>query len=258
MTAITTDQSSPTDSRRSSVQAVDVAASVLDAMCDLRRPAQLKDIARIAGLQSAKAHRYLTSLVASGLAAQNKETGLYSLGPMALRLGVTAISNNDLIHRASESLRDLCAKHQTSGHLAIWGERGPVLIRNEHGGPPIILTVGLGATMPLLRSASGHIFLSYLPRRATEEITHQEMQMLGMDEAGVSELCAETRARGYGKTSGGLIPGLYAAAFPVFGIDGNIQCSISFISTDANFFSSERDNLDSLLNAAQKLSDAPF
>lgn len=255
MVDIATDKKLRTESRRSSVQAVDVAATVLDAMCDLRRPAQLKDIARIAGLQSAKAHRYLNSLVASGLASQNKETGLYGLGPMALRLGVTAIGNSDLIHRASAVLCEQCSKHQTSGHLAIWGERGPVIVRNEHGGPPIILTVGLGATMPLLRSASGRVFLAHLPRKTTEEVTKQEMQVLDMDEASVNEICAQTRAQGYGETIGRLISGLYAVAFPVFGIDGNIQCTISFISTDAAFFSPEQGHLESLLNAAQKLSD---
>lgn len=256
MADMTTDKNSHPGNRRSSVQAVDVAATILDAMCDLRRPAQLKDIAKIAGLQTAKVHRYLTSLVTSGLATQNKETGLYGLGPMALRLGVTAIANNDLIHRAGAALNELCLTHQTSGHLAIWGERGPVLIRNEHGGPPIILTVGLGATMPLLRSASGRVFLAHLPRKATEDIVKPEMQALDIDEAGVTDICAQTRAQGYGETIGGLIPGLYAVAFPVFGIDGNIQCSISFISTDATFFAPEQGNLDSLLKATRNLSDS--
>lgn len=244
-----------TDSRRSSVQAVDVAARVLDAMCDLRRPAQLKDIAEIAGLQTAKAHRYLTSLVASGLASQNRASGLYSLGPMALRLGVTAISGNDLIHRASAALSELCLTHQTSGHLAVWGEHGPVLVRNEHGGPPIILTVGLGATMPLLRSASGQVFLAHLPRKATQALVEKEAHALDLDEAGVEALCARTREQGYGETAEGLVPGLFAVAFPVFGIDGNIQCTLSFISTDKWFFAPDQGNLDRLRDAVRKLSD---
>ncbi|MCX7560595.1 IclR family transcriptional regulator [Sulfitobacter sp. F26204] len=244
-----------TDNRRSSVQAVDVAATVLNAMCDLRRPAQLKDIAEIAGLQSAKAHRYMTSLVAAGLASQNKESGLYSLGHMALRLGVAAIGGNDLIRRATTALCELCIEHQTSGHLAVWGEGGPVLVRNEHGGPPIILTVGLGATMPLLRSASGRVFLAYLPRKATEALIEQEMRSLDLSDASVNEICTQTRKQGYGETIGGLIPGLNAVAFPVSGIDGNIQCTLSFLSTNPDFFAPEQGNLKKLLGAVQKLSD---
>jgi len=244
-----------TDNRRSSVQAVEVAANVLNAMCDLRRPAQLKDIAEISGLQTAKAHRYLTSLVTSGLASQNKASGLYSLGPMALRLGVTAISGNDLIHRASAALCELCVAHQTSGHLAVWGEHGPVLVRNEHGGPPIILTVGLGATMPLLRSASGQVFLAHLPRNATEAIVAQEARAHNVSEAEVEALCAKTRDQGYGETAEGLVPGLFAVAFPVFGIDGNIQCTLSFISTDKWFFAADQGNLSRLRDAVLQLSD---
>lgn len=255
MTGNRMDKKKQPDSRRSSVQAVDVAATVLDAMCDLRRPAQLKDIAKIAGLQTAKAHRYLSSLVASGLAQQSKESGLYSLGPMALRLGVTAISGNDLIHRASGALCDLCTKHQTSGHLAIWGERGPVMIRNEHGGPSIILTVALGATMPLVRSASGRVFLAHLPRRATDGIIENEKQALGLGTEEIEKICAQTRAQGFGETAGGLVPGLFAVAFPVFGIDRNIQCTLSFISTDEGFFAPDAGHLKSLMDAVQKVSD---
>lgn len=244
-----------TDNRRSSVQAVEVAANVLSAMCDLRRPAQLKDIAKIAGLQTAKAHRYLTGLVASGLATQDRASGLYSLGPMALRLGVTAISGNDLINRASEALCELCTTHQTSGHLAVWGELGPVMVRNEHGGPPIILTVGLGATMPLVRSASGQVFLAHMPRKATEAIVRREMLELGLDETDIEDLCTRTRDQGYGETAEGLIPGLFAVAFPVFGIDGNIQCSLSFISTDKWFLAPDQGNIDMLKAAVRALSD---
>lgn len=244
-----------TDNRRSSVQSVDTAARILSAMCDLRHAAPLKDISEVSGLQTAKAHRYLTSLVASGLASQDRASGRYSLGPMALRLGVTAISANDLIRRASAALCELCVAHRTSGHLAVWGDHGPVLIRNEHGGPPIILTVGLGATMPLVRSASGQVFLAHLPRRATETIVARELPALDISAADVEDLCARTRRQGYGETDEGLVPGLFAVAFPVFGIDGNLQCTLSFISTDAGFFAPGQGHLEELRDAVRKLSD---
>ncbi len=244
-----------THDRRSSVQAVDVAARVLQAMCDLRRPAQLKEISEIAGLQTAKAHRYLTSLVASGLASQQSASGLYRLGPMALRLGVATISANDLVNRASEALRELCIEYQTSGHLSIWGERGPVIIRNEHGGPPIISTMGLGAILPLLRSATGRTYLAYLPRATTEAILSQELESHDLDAAEIETLCIQIRERGYADIQGGLVPGLFAVTFPVFGIDGSLQCTLTFISTDQGFFEPDQGNLQNLLNAANKVSD---
>ena len=112
----------PARARRSGVQSIEIGGDLLEAMVRLGAPAPLSDIAKAAGLPSAKAHRYLTSLCEIGLTLQY-ETGRYGLGPLALRMGLSAIAQHDIIERAYEVLVDLCNSFRTSGHLSV----GPML-----------------------------------------------------------------------------------------------------------------------------------
>ncbi|WP_430471096.1 IclR family transcriptional regulator [Thalassospira lucentensis] len=221
---------------RKGIQSVEVSGVIIAALCDFKFPVPLKDLAAAVDMPPAKVHRYLASLVRIGLAWQDDQTGLYGLGPMALRMGISAIERNDVVMRAGRLLRKLAIELRSSGHLAIWGERGPVLIRTEHGGPPIISTMGLGTVMPLLRSATGQAFLSAMPRSAIEHVIHAEQDILHWDDATVDRLITDTRARGAAVIEGDIVPGLSAISAPVFNLDGAVACCVTLMNPKANYF----------------------
>jgi len=221
---------------RKGIQSVEVSGVIIAALCDFKFPVPLKDLAAAVDMSPAKVHRYLASLVRIGLAWQDDQTGLYGLGPMALRMGVSAIERNDVVMRAGRLLRKLAIELRSSGHLAIWGERGPVLIRTEHGGPPIISTMGLGTVMPLLRSATGQAFLSAMPRSAIEHVIHAEQDILHWDDATVDRLVVDTRARGAAVIEGDIVPGLSAISAPVYNLDGAVACCVTLMNPKANYF----------------------
>ena len=108
---------------RKGIQSVEVSGVIIAALCDFKFPVPLKDLAAAVDMSPAKVHRYLASLVRIGLAWQDDQTGLYGLGPMALRMGISAIERNDVVMRAGRLLRKLAIELRSSGHLAIWGER---------------------------------------------------------------------------------------------------------------------------------------
>ncbi|HBU96998.1 IclR family transcriptional regulator [Thalassospira lucentensis] len=221
---------------RKGIQSVEVSGVIIAALCDFKFPVPLKDLAAAVDMSPAKVHRYLASLVRIGLAWQDDQTGLYGLGPMALRMGISAIERNDVVMRAGRLLRKLAIELRSSGHLAIWGERGPVLIRTEHGGPPIISTMGLGTVMPLLRSATGQAFLSAMPRSAIEHVIHAEQDILHWDDATVDRLITDTRARGAAVIEGDIVPGLSAISAPVFNLDGAVACCVTLMNPKADYF----------------------
>ncbi|WP_254869528.1 IclR family transcriptional regulator [Thalassospira lucentensis] len=221
---------------RKGIQSVEVSGVIISALCDFKFPVALKDLAAAVDMSPAKVHRYLASLVRIGLAWQDDQTGLYGLGPMALRMGVSAIERNDVVMRAGRLLRKLAIELRSSGHLAIWGERGPVLIRTEHGGPPIISTMGLGTVMPLLRSATGQAFLASMPRSAIEHVIHAEQDILHWDDATVDQLIANTRARGAAVIEGDIVPGLSAISAPVYNLDGAVACCVTLMNPKVDYF----------------------
>lgn len=222
--------------KRKGIQSVEVSGVIIAALCDFKFPVPLKDLADAVSMPAAKVHRYLASLVRIGLAWQDDQTGLYGLGPMALRMGVSAIERNDVVMRAGRLLRNLAIELRSSGHLAIWGERGPVLIRTEHGGPPIISTMGLGTVMPLLRSATGQAFLASMPRSAIEHVISAEQEILHWDDATVDRLIADTKQRGAAVIEGDIVPGLSAISAPVYNLDGAVACCVTLMNPNANYF----------------------
>jgi len=225
----------PKRARRSGVQSVEIGGDLLEAMVRLNAPAQLSDIAKAAGLPAAKAHRYLTSLCEIGLTLQYAGSGLYALGPLALRMGLVAITQHDIIERAYELLAKLCDSFHTSGHLSVWSDVGPVVIRSAHGGPPVISPVAVGTMLPLKRSASGLVYLSFMPETATERVVQTQAPA------------------GYAMASGQYIPGLSAIALPIFNHDKTLAAAITIVSTDTALFVENSDATRQVVDGVQTL-----
>lgn len=226
----------PTRARRSGVQSVEIGGDLLEAMVRLNVPATLSDIAKASGLPSAKAHRYLTSLCEIGLTLQHAHSGLYALGPLALRMGLVAISQHDIIERAYELLVKLCNSFHTSGHLSVWSDVGPVVIRSAHGGPPVISPVAVGTLLPLQRSASGLVYLSFMPATATARAARAQAPDTGWNEIPLETLREKTISAGFALASGQYIPGLSAIALPIFNHDKTLAAAITVVSTNTNLF----------------------
>jgi len=228
-------------SRRSGVQSIEIGGALLEAIVTLGAPGSLSEISRTAGMPTAKAHRYLTSFCEIGLTMQHQDTGRYGLGPLALRMGLSAIAQHDIIERAFEVLRDLCVALKTSGHLSVWSEAGPVVIRSAHGGPPVISPIAVGTILPLLRSATGLIYLSFLPDTAVSDLVDGQSMPAQIDESELARRCHSVAERRYAVVSGDYIPGLCAIALPIQNHDQSLAGAITLVSTDMSVFQEDSE-----------------
>src|SRR5687767_6564507 len=103
------------------IQSIEVGSQLLVALAHIGRPAPLRDLAREAGMNGAKAHPYLVSFVKVGLMRQDAASGHYALGPLALQLGLISLQQADPVRLAAAELPGLA---QAIGHtvgVAIWG-----------------------------------------------------------------------------------------------------------------------------------------
>lgn len=242
----------PARSRRSRIQSVNIGGSVLEAMVRIGVPAMLSEIATAAGLPSSKAHRYLTSLCEIGLTRQDDSTGRYGLGPLALRLGLSAIAQTDILERAFEVLGMLCNKLRISGHLSVWTEAGPVVIRSAHGGPPVISPVAVGTVLPLQRSASGLIYLSYMPKSATMDAVTKQDGQERRAQSELDDLRLKTRKAGFALTSEKYIAGLCAIALPILNHDQTLAGAVTLVSTNTSLFTEHSAATKDALDAMDK------
>jgi DNA-binding IclR family transcriptional regulator len=211
----------------------------------------LKDISAIAGLAPSSAHRHLITLVRTGMVEQSSATGRYDLGARVIELGLKALSRRDPIRIVGDSLEELRDQLGHSVFLAIWANHGPTIVRWEEGIQPVTVNVRVGSVLPLMRSATGRVFLCWLPSALTAPILKTEKA----NAKDVERLQQATRARGLGSVEGDLLAGVASLSAPIFNYRGQIVAAITMLGAQGDFDSKASGTIGKKLkNAADELS----
>ena len=205
--------------------------TLLKTIARLPEPANLSAIARHAQLPVSRAHRYLTTLVQGGMLAVDPSTGLYSLGPAAVELGVAAMSNTDSLQIATNVMRDLTIRTSLVSVLAVWGSHGPTVVRWEQGKLEAAVRVREGINLSMLTTAAGQVFLAYLDARTIAEQLERDLKALNRGAAPAQRMTAEkvkalqasVRADGMACAIGIRNPLVAAISVPVFDRSGLIM-----------------------------------
>jgi DNA-binding IclR family transcriptional regulator len=231
---------------RPGIQSVEIASRILAAMAEAGRPLQLKDVARGCDMSAAKVHRYLVSLTRTTLVAQESD-GRYSIGPAAIALGLSGLHSLDVVRIASDSLVELRDSSGETAVLATWSNTGPVVIRIEESSRPVFMNVRVGSTLPIMRTAIGRVFATYLPKEDTASLTESERRSLNRrgkrdNQTSSGDILATTRRQGIAAVDGELVPGVMALAAPVFDHHARIIASIALLGGPKHF--SARANSD--------------
>lgn len=207
--------------RRRGVQSLEVAMGVLRALGRSARPMMLKELADRAGMPAAKAHRYLVSFIESGMVRQDADTGRYALGDFALTLGLVALQGLDIVRDTASVLADLRDELEETVFLAVWGNRGPTIVRWEEAARPIAVNVRVGSVLPVDTSASGRVFAAFL-----KEAGHHKLDGAMVDEIRASKLATQRNA---------LMQGIGAVSTPVFDHRGQVVGAITVLGADTGF-----------------------
>jgi DNA-binding IclR family transcriptional regulator len=160
---------------RGGVNSVEVAGALLRVLADAPSPARLADLARATGMPSAKAHRYMVSLIRAGLVEQDPASSRYDLGPLALRAGVTALSRSDALKHAERALEDIVERTGETAAAAVWGTHGPTLVRLVEARHELASRVPLGHVCALTFSAAGLVYCAFGDPDRTAPLAEREM-----------------------------------------------------------------------------------
>lgn len=244
--------------QRKSIQSVEIGVRVLKSLVSTETGrAPLREIADKAAMSRSQAHRYLLSFINTGMVVQERNSGLYSLGPIALEIGLSAAFRLDVIQAAADELRGLVEAVGTTGILSIWAEHGPTLVRWIDGKHPVLTSLTIGSVLPLLTSSAGMVFLSFqAPARVATVLEAELSARLKVDRRELAERVRKTREAGYATVAGDLIPGLSAITAPVFDMQGWPAATLGLLgySWDQNFLT--QSNIRLMLAAAQRASFA--
>jgi DNA-binding IclR family transcriptional regulator len=222
-------------SERQGVRSVEQGLRLAKLLAERAEPLALKELAAGAGMPPAKAHRYLVSLIRAGLAEQDRESGRYRLGPLALDFGLSALRQIDVLKFGGEALAELRAAIDETVLIAIWGNKGPVVARWEESNRPVASNVRAGWVMPLANSATGRCFAAYMPEAQTAPLLEAEFVLRPGDRAGYPARLAEIRANGLSRVEGDLLRGVASVAAPVFAHTGGIVAVIAALGPQGAF-----------------------
>lgn len=243
------------------VQSLEIGMGILRAMVTGQRSMMLKDIAAAADMPASKAHRYLVSLIRAGLVEQDPMSSRYDLGPFALSVGLVALDRLDRVRLGLTAIAEMRDEINQTTALAVWGDRGPVVVRWERPRRPITVNVITGTVLDLLRSATGRVFAAWMPKKVVAPLIAAELKQADLppelhSKADVEVLLAGIRAQGYATTEGHhKVPGVEAVAAPVFNFRNEITMAVLVVGVQGMVDTSpEGDVVTCLLRHARELS----
>jgi DNA-binding IclR family transcriptional regulator len=230
------------DNGRGGIKSIEVGVRLLSVLAATRRPLPLGELARSARMAPSKAHRYLASFVKVGLVQQDPGTRDYRLGPFAFEMGLAAIGNSSHLNSAIETQVKLRDELDETVVLSVWGSHGPSILRIEESSHPVIMTMKVGVTLPLMASAAGRIFAAYMPRRIIEAHLQANEASTSFGRRGpvhyadIEPELKEIRQARCATSMGEVLRGVSATAVPLISLQGQLVASLAVIG--------QQDSLD--------------
>lgn len=227
-------------------RSVVVGVHLLKAIAALSGPASLGEIAKAADLSASRTHRFLAGLIQTGLVEQNENTGRYELGSTLVELGLIALGRTDAVKIGSDAMVTLTERTGLVSLLSTWGSNGPTLVKWEPGRLQTAVRLREGRNLPMLTTATGRVFLAYMPAADTRPLLEKELKARNASKdraltaADVQALRDRVLRHGVGQSSGEENPGLTALAAPVFDHEGRIVLVITLVGI-LGTFSTEDD-----------------
>jgi DNA-binding IclR family transcriptional regulator len=225
------------------IGSVEVGGQLLRVLTECDGPMMLRDLATSAGMSAAKAHPYLVSFVRLGLVEQNRSTGRYELGALALQMGLASMRRLDPVRIGSEAISDLVLRTNQTVSLSIWGNHGPTVIRIEEGSGAVHVNMRVGSIMSLLGTATGRVFAAFLPPKMIETFIASGVGAASVGDEAAHEMSrkqidaavAQVREKGLARAVERPIPGVNAFSAPVFDHSGSIALVITAIGPSGTF-----------------------
>ncbi len=235
-------------SLRKGIQSIEIGFSILSVLLESAKALPLKTIAVRSGLSSSKVHSYLVSFCALEVVTQDRDTGYYSLGPFALKLGLGFLDQFDLFSATRPAMMTLAEEIGATVFLGVWGNRGPTIIYRVDG--PLsqtVLDLRVGSVLPVLRSAVGRNLAAHLPSSIVRPLLLAELEQLAPGAAAddstenprslvtAEKLLEQIRQQGISRSRGGLLSDYTALSVPIFDFSGAVYGALTVMGRINNF-----------------------
>lgn len=247
---------------RGGVKSIEIGMHILKNLAAQGHGLALNELSELTGIHPSKIHRYLASLAHCGMVEKTAH-GQYDLGPYILELGTGYLSRLDPTSIANPVMEKLRTKTDEGIILNVWGSSGTTVIRWFQSRHPISVSIRPGATFLTTMSASGRLFLAYLPTELTRSVVDAELVQLRQQKnplapttvEEVELIKRETRAQQLARVNGHSVQGISALSAPIFDFRGEITLTLSLFGFSSTFDAGwDGHNAHLLKQATQEIS----
>lgn len=218
-----------------SIQSVQVAMRLLEALAHNRGPTGVTELSLRLGMPKPRVHRHLRTLLAQGYVEQDPETEKYRPGIRLYELGRAAGEQIDLLTEARRVMQRLCDRFQLAVTLGRPVDDGVFIVDMLRADTPMEISTRPGYMMPFHASAQGKIALAFGPPTLAKRVLAGPLDRITAQTIGDPvRLRAEVdaaRRDGWAAAPGEVLPGLNALAAPIFAADGRLAATLTVVGT---------------------------
>ncbi len=212
------------------VRAVERALQILGCFDDEHPERGISDIAQAVGLHKATAHRIVTTLVNYGFLERLADEQKYRLGLELPNLGYKVIRRMDLRREAHPLMKQLVEEWDETCDLSIFDQGKIFYIEVIRGNRALNISAAVGQRMAAHATASGKLFLAYLPKDALDALLNHPLESFTSHTITTPDkLRAELEnihKQGYAVDQEEYEPGVCAIAAPIFHRRGNVIAAV--------------------------------
>src|SRR5256886_7938036 len=187
---------------RRSVQSVDRALDLLEALATADGEVSITALAARTGLHVSTVHRLLATLLRRGYVRQNPETSRYYAGAKLATLAEGRSRYGELRLRARPLLRSLTESTRETANLVVLDDMQAVYIETVPSPQVVRLFTSIGNRTPLHATGAGKVLLANLAT-ARRDVLIERLDLRGYtprtitDRAGLRRALDDVRERGY-------------------------------------------------------------
>lgn len=236
------------------LQSVENALRILELFDVHNQELGLTEISRRLGVGKSTAHRLLATLESRDFVEQNPEDGRYRLGIKTIHIGSTKLNSINVIAECRQCLETLSGLSEETVHLSFYSNGHITFVDKVPGRNPSVMSSMIGYRLPAYVSASGKVFLAFMPESERELFFRQhKLEPLTPYSITTREALLDAleciRKDGHGEDQQESDEGLVCFAAPVFSNKSKIVAAMS-VSGAASRMNARRHELIRMVKEA--------
>jgi DNA-binding IclR family transcriptional regulator len=144
-----------------------------------------------------------------------------------VQLGLAGLRHLEVTDIARGFLEELQTEIPLAVYLSIWGNMGPTIVLKLDGSFQSPLSVRVGYVSPLLSTATGAVYLTYMPEHEIKRVLERELTERGGLDVDLETIRKRVREMGVGISIGQMNEGYAAVSAPVLNHDDRLAGSIT-------------------------------